>query len=204
MYLARAHHLGPRRIGQRNPKRPIIVNFRDFCDTDLIMNRAHMLRNTPFSVGYDLPKEINEARKKLWAELKSIKSTKPRVKFQILYPAKLIVEGKLVRDEFPDLGDALYRSRMADFSHIDRNVLFDQPCNQSNTDELTTRDQYLKTNVTMNETAISYYTGTRDIMHMQSGRFDTSSLDQEMEHDSLASPVNASLSRPLFSELNHD
>lgn len=45
MYLARAHHLGPRRIGQRNPKRPIIVNFRDFCDTDLIMNRAHMLRN---------------------------------------------------------------------------------------------------------------------------------------------------------------
>ena len=89
MYLAHAHRLGPNRIGQCNPKRPIIVNFRDFCDTELIMSRAHMLKNTPFSVGYDLPKEIHEARKKLWDELKSIKSAKPRVKFQILYPAKL-------------------------------------------------------------------------------------------------------------------
>ena len=56
IYLARAHRLGPRRIGERNPKRPIIVNFRDFCDMELIMSRAHMLRNMPFSVGFDLPK----------------------------------------------------------------------------------------------------------------------------------------------------
>ena len=28
-----------------------------------------------------------------------------------LYPAKLIVNGKLVRDEFPDLGEVLHRSR---------------------------------------------------------------------------------------------
>ena len=121
MYLARAHRLGPRKIGQPNPKRPIIVNFRDICDTESIIPRAHMLRNAPFSVGFDLLKEINEARKKLWAELKSIRSTQPRVKFQILYPAKLIVEGKLKRDDFPDWGSALYRSRMADFTHIDGN-----------------------------------------------------------------------------------
>ena len=197
MYLARTHRLGPRRIGQRNPKRPIIVNFRDFCDTDLIMSRAHMLRNTPFSVCYDLPKEINEARKKLWSELKSIRSTKPRVRFQILYPAKLIVEGKLVRDEFPDWGDTLYRSRTADFSHIDRNFSFDQPSNLSNTDELPTRDQYMYTN-TVNETVIGNSTGTRDNMHMQIGHVDTSSLDQEMEQD------NTSLTRPLTTELNGD
>ena len=43
MYLERAHRLGPRRIGQRNPKRPIIVNFRDYCDTDIIMNHANRL-----------------------------------------------------------------------------------------------------------------------------------------------------------------
>ena len=42
MYLATAHRLGPRKIGIRNPRRPIIVNFRDFCDTQAIMERAHM------------------------------------------------------------------------------------------------------------------------------------------------------------------
>ena len=65
MYLARAHRLGPRKIGQRDPKRPIIVNFRDYCDTDIIMSRARLLKNLPFSIGYDLPKEIKEARKKV-------------------------------------------------------------------------------------------------------------------------------------------
>lgn len=77
MYIARAHRLGPRRIGQRNPKRPIIANFRDFCDTELIISKAHLLKNTPFSVSYDLPKEIHEARKKLWDEVKSIKNVNP-------------------------------------------------------------------------------------------------------------------------------
>ena len=127
MYLARAHRLGPRKVGSRNPHRPIIVNFRDFCDTDMVMNRAHMLKNSPFSVGYDLPKEINEARKRLWDELKSIKTTNPRARFQILYPAKLIVEGRLVRDEFPDRIEIIQGSRLGDFSHINNNFSFDQP-----------------------------------------------------------------------------
>ena len=43
-----------------------IQEFRDFCDTEMIMEWTHMLRNTPYSVGYDLPKEINDARKNLW------------------------------------------------------------------------------------------------------------------------------------------
>ena len=53
IYISRAHRLGPRKIGIRNPRRPIIVNFRDFCDTEMIMDRVHLLRNTPYSVGYD-------------------------------------------------------------------------------------------------------------------------------------------------------
>ena len=44
MYLARANRLWPRKVGSRNPHRPIIVNFRDFCDTDMVMNRAHLLK----------------------------------------------------------------------------------------------------------------------------------------------------------------
>ena len=125
MYLARAHRLGPRRVGQRNPKRPIIVNFRDYCDTNIIMNHANRLRNTPFSIGYDLPKEIKEARKRLWEEVKRIKRTSPDVKFQILYPAKLLVGGKIVIDEFPDWGRVMQGSRMADFTHIDKTALFE-------------------------------------------------------------------------------
>ena len=123
MYLARAHRLGPRKIGQRDPLRPIIENFRDFCDTDIIMNRAHLLRNTPFGIGYDLTKEIKDARKKLWDEVKRIKQKSPRIKFQILYPAKLMVEGKIVKDELPDWTEAMRESRVSDFSHMDSHQL---------------------------------------------------------------------------------
>ena len=138
MYIARAHRLGPRKIGFMAPRRPIIANFRDFCDTDVIMSRAHLLRNTPFSIGYDLPKEIKEARKKLWDEVKRIRQTSPRVKFQIVYPAKLLVEGKVVMDEFPDWGRVMKGSRLADFGHIDRYyATFDLRTNS----EARTRDQ---------------------------------------------------------------
>lgn len=167
MYLARAHRLGPRKIGLRNPKRPIIVNFRDSCDTDMIMSRANMLRNTPFSVSYDLPKEINEARKKLWDELRSIKESKPRANFQILYPAKLIVDGKLVRDEFPDWHDVLHRSRTSDFVHIDNSVSYEQP---QNTAELPTRDRVMFTNTSTCTTVNGNSSGTRDELNIHTGR----------------------------------
>ena len=119
MYLARAHRLGSIRTGPGLRKRPIIVNFRDFCDTEAIMGNAHLLRGTPFSVDHDLPKEINAARKLLWNEVKSIKEKKPRAKCQIIYPAKLLVDGKLVRDELPDWNEVLKGSRLGDFSHTD-------------------------------------------------------------------------------------
>ena len=77
MYLARAHRLGPVK------KRPFIVNFRDYCDTQSIMSNAHLLRGTPFSVDHDLPKEIGAARELLWGEIKSIMKT---VQTQILVP----------------------------------------------------------------------------------------------------------------------
>lgn len=210
MYLARAHRLGPRKIGQRNPKRPIIVNFRDFCDTELIMSRAHLLKSTPFSVGYDLPKEINEARKKLWVELKSIKNSKPSAKYQILYPAKLIVDGKLVRDEFPDWGDVLHRSRMTDFAHIDNNFSFDQF--SLNTDEQQTRDNSLFINK-MNGNS----TGARDNLNMHLGRGDvTDTINSSQLKESINSvndmdceeqsqePQVLSMHKPSAVEINSD
>lgn len=94
------------------------------------MGRAHCLKQKPFSLGYDLPKEINEARKKLWDEVKRIKAKTPKAKCQILYPAKLMVEGKIVRDEFPDWGNVIQVNRITDFSHIDSNFLLVQSNSQ--------------------------------------------------------------------------
>ena len=200
MYIARAHRLGPRKIGFMAPRRPIIANFRDFCDTDIIMSRAHLLRNTPFSIGYDLPKEIKEARKKLWDEVKRIKQTSPRVKFQIVYPAKLLVEGKVVMDEFPDWGRVMKGSRLADFGHIDRYSTFDLRTNS----EARTRDQPITTQVNrgMNE----HSGNVRDNLNMPTpGPHDLSS--GSMEHDDSDTQVqvhgqsNSQLHEPLHTVL---
>ena len=43
------------------------------------------MKNSQFSAGYNLPKEINEARKRLWEEAKRMKSRQPRSKCQIVY-----------------------------------------------------------------------------------------------------------------------
>ena len=124
MYLARAHRLGPVKIGYGLRKRPLIVNFRDYCDTEAIMRNAHMLRRTPFSVDYDYPKEISTARKAIWSEIKTIKSQKPNAKCHIVYPAKLSVDGKIVRDELPNWSEILKGNRLGDFSYIDQQPAF--------------------------------------------------------------------------------
>ena len=162
MYLARAHRLGQRKIGYRNPKRPIIVHFRDFCDVEDIMSRSYLLKNSQFSVGYDLPKEINEARKRLWEETKRIKSKQPRSKCQIVYPAKLIVDGKVMRDEFPQWSNAIQGNRLVDFTHIDQNdLVFELASKHDNTQEscqqrvsfATTQDTVLRINGNTNSYA---------------------------------------------------
>ena len=69
MCIERAHRLGSlSNDSYRNkpePKRPIIVRFRDYNDTELVMQRAYRLRNSVFSVDRDYPKEISQARKEL-------------------------------------------------------------------------------------------------------------------------------------------
>ena len=42
--------------------RPIIVNFRDFGETELVMSKVRMLKCSQFSVDYDYPRELQEAR----------------------------------------------------------------------------------------------------------------------------------------------
>ena len=70
---------------------------------------------------------INQIRKSLWNELKSIKSKSPRANVQIIYPAKLVVDGRVVCDKLPDWSDALRGNRLGDFIHVDDSVLFERP-----------------------------------------------------------------------------
>ena len=190
MYLARAHRLGPRRRDQ-NQRRPIIVNFRDFCDVQTVMTRAYMLKNTPFSIDYDFPREITEARKRLWAELKTIKSQNPRVKYQIVYPAKLIVDGKLIKDEFPDWNETINASRLADFSHIDNNMYV----SQSNIENMCGAEQLVmpnqNTNGSLRATQMcANMLNTKDKLINES----TESRDQSMDEDSHSTTSSISYS----------
>lgn len=82
------------------------------------MNRARRLRGTSFSVDHDYPREIKEARTRLWPMYKDLKNQNPRSKVQILYPAKLIRDGHVVRDELPDWGKYMGTNRLAQVHQI--------------------------------------------------------------------------------------
>lgn len=69
-----------------------------------------------YSVSRDYPVEITRARKTLWPEYKRLKQENPLSKVAIVYPAKLIMNGKLVTDMFPEWDDILRGSRI-DLGH---------------------------------------------------------------------------------------
>jgi len=121
IYIARAHRLGPKRQdqGRRFHNRPLIANFRDFDIVETIMNRARRLRGTSFSVDHDYPREIKEARTRLWPLYKDLKHQSPRSKVQLLYPAKLIQDGRMVRDELPDWGKYMGINRLVQVHQIE-------------------------------------------------------------------------------------
>ena len=44
----------------------MVVKFRDYVDTEMVMKHANMLNNTRFGVDRDYPREIEIARKQLY------------------------------------------------------------------------------------------------------------------------------------------
>lgn len=119
--IQRAHRVGKPVNNRRNvigraasnPKhRPLIALFRDFQDVELILSNAGKLRGTSFGVNRDYPPEIIEARKPLLAEKKKLKAAKPDSMISIQYPAKLIQDGRLIKDMFPDWQTSIRRSRL--------------------------------------------------------------------------------------------
>ncbi|KAL4239463.1 hypothetical protein ACF0H5_000278 [Mactra antiquata] len=83
------------------------------------MSNVRRLRGTNFSIDYDYPKEIQEARSRLWPQYKSLKQDEPRSKVQIVYPAKLIHNGALIRDGLPEWNRYVGANRLSKLNQIE-------------------------------------------------------------------------------------
>lgn len=118
--IQRAHRIGKRTAPRRNTigqsahikHRPLIAAFRDYQDVELVLSNAGKLRNTRFGINRDFPQEIIDARKPLFAEKKNLKSKYPSSNISIQYPAKLVKDGLIVKDMFPDWQKIMRMSRL--------------------------------------------------------------------------------------------
>lgn len=107
--MSRAHRLGKY---NSNATRAIIVNFIDTRDVDLVLSNASMLKKTSYNINRDFPREIVLARKQLWPKLKSLREDFPDSKINIVFPAKLIMDGKVVSDAFPHWNSIMKTDRV--------------------------------------------------------------------------------------------
>ena len=106
LYIERAHKLGSlykarQRQNPDNPKRPIIIKFLDYQSVEKVMGNAYKLQGTNFSITRDYPKEIVAARQRLMPKFRLERQNRNN-KVSLEYPAKLLVNGRVVADEFPD------------------------------------------------------------------------------------------------------
>ncbi|KAH3794780.1 hypothetical protein DPMN_148318 [Dreissena polymorpha] len=82
------------------------------------MSNVRRLKNTPFCVDHDFPREIQEARGRLWPKFKELKNRDPRSRVQLIYPAKLIQDGNLIQDELSEWSQFIGANRLAKLDHI--------------------------------------------------------------------------------------
>ena len=114
-YIHRMHRLGSlykakQKNGPDNPRRPVIIAFQDFQSTETILSASYMLRGSGYSVTRDYPREIVTARQRLMPRYRTEKQNSGN-KVSIEYPAKLVVNGRTVADEFPDWHQTLSYDR---------------------------------------------------------------------------------------------
>ena len=111
--ISRAH-----RIGRFDPRkvRPVIVAFQAYPTAEKIIKQGYLLKDSSFSISRDFPMEILRARKTLWPEYKQIKLQNPSAKVVLVYPAKLLVNQRVVKDLFPEW-DSLINGSRIDITH---------------------------------------------------------------------------------------
>ena len=76
------------------------------------MKEGHLLKETELSISRDYPLEITRARKTLLSEYKRAKTQNPLAKDSIAHPAKIVVDGVVTLDLFPEWDDIIYGSRI--------------------------------------------------------------------------------------------
>ena len=118
--IERAHRLGrtsPQlyRDGS-DQKRPLIARFRDYNDTEVIMRKVYLLKNSGFGIDRQYPKEISTARSALYKSKEAVDARSSRRKVQIRYPAKLFIDGRCVKDMFPEWFNVLGTNRLVGFN----------------------------------------------------------------------------------------
>ena len=90
----RVHRIGKKKAGA---VRPIIARFLRFPDRERIFRRALEVRDvTEVRVFTDLPKEIQERRKKQWPKLKKAREEGKVASFDRKEPDKLYIDGHFV------------------------------------------------------------------------------------------------------------
>lgn len=118
--INRAHRVGMYSGDRRRGSRPIIANFQYYSDVELIMSRTNRLKNSSVSIDHDFPKEIQEARSRLWPKYKHYrelyKNTNSKVR--IVYPAKLIIDGRVIHDEMPEWDFCMRNTRLPNINYI--------------------------------------------------------------------------------------
>ena len=77
----------------------------------MIIGAANKLKNMSYGINKDFPKKITSARSQLWPLYKTERAKNPDTSEYIGFPAKLVVGGRVVKDQFPDWFTVLRGSR---------------------------------------------------------------------------------------------
>ena len=120
IFVQRTHRLGRLKSHRPGPsvqvkQRPLIANFRDYPDVELILVNAKKLKGTQYGINRDDPNEIVQARKPLFKKKKELQSANPLSTVSIQYPAKLVMDGKVVTDMFLDWANAMKLNRLVGY-----------------------------------------------------------------------------------------
>ena len=95
LYIEYAYRIGrDRRDVPGVPKKSVLCTFSHSSEVDMVMRLAKKLKGTAFAIDRDYPAEISAARKKLWPEVKRLRSA-PNVNVQLKFPAKIVLMVKL-------------------------------------------------------------------------------------------------------------
>ena len=141
IFVQRAHRLGRLKSHRPGPSvqvkhRPLIANFRDNPDVELILANAKKLKGTQYGINRDYPNELVQARKPLFKQKKELQSANPLSNVSIQYPAKLVMDRKVVTDMFPDWANAMKLNRLdtCQYSQFENFDVFDDDSSTDNPD----------------------------------------------------------------------